>query len=150
MKKRPASRLLVVDPQDRILLFNFKFDKGPLKGQDYWATVGGGIEPGESFEEAARRELLEETGITEPVGEVIHVGRAVFQTPSGEMVDAEEHFFFVTVSDSKIDYSNHTEIETQVMREHCWWTRKELETTSLTVFPENILEILEPYLPRRT
>ncbi|EEA94997.1 NUDIX hydrolase [Pseudovibrio sp. JE062] len=149
MKKRPAARLLVVDPQNRILLFNFKFDKGPLKGQDYWATVGGGIEPGESFEEAARRELLEETGITEPVTEKIHIGRAIFQTPSGETVDAEEHFFLVTVPHSKIDYSNHTELETQVMRSHRWWTREELETTSLTVFPENILEILEPYLPEK-
>lgn len=149
MKKRPAARLLVIDPQDRILLFNFKFDKGALKGQDYWATVGGGVEPGESIEEAARRELLEETGITEPIREKIHFRRAILQIPSGEMVEAEEHYFLVTVSHSKIDYSNHTEFETQVMREHHWWTREELEATSLTVFPENILEILGPYLSER-
>ncbi len=146
MKKRPAARLLVIDPQNRILLFNFKFDKGPLKGQNYWATAGGGIEPGESCEEAARRELLEETGSTESISEKIYFRRATFQIPSGEFVEAEEHYFLVTVSHSKIDYSNHTEMEKQVMREHHWWTREELEATSLTVFPENILEILEPYL----
>jgi len=33
----------------------------PLDG--YWHTVAGGVEQGESSEEAARRELLEETGL---------------------------------------------------------------------------------------
>jgi 8-oxo-dGTP pyrophosphatase MutT (NUDIX family) len=35
----------------------------------YWHTIAGGIEPGESPEEAARRELAEETGLrVETVG----------------------------------------------------------------------------------
>ena len=38
----------------------------PAKGA-YWHTVAGRVEPGESWEEAARRELLEETGLSAPV-----------------------------------------------------------------------------------
>jgi len=37
----------------------------PLDG--YWHTVAGGVEPGESPGEAARRELLEETGLSAPL-----------------------------------------------------------------------------------
>ncbi|KZL20467.1 Dihydroneopterin triphosphate pyrophosphatase [Pseudovibrio axinellae] len=150
MKKRPASRLLVLDPDKRILLFNFTFDTGPLAGCDYWATVGGGLEDGETHEEAARRELLEETGISAPIGEKIHIRTVRFQLPSGEMVEAEEHYFLVASPHSDIDYSRHTELETQVMTRHRWWTREELRLTQKTVFPENILEILEPYLHHGT
>ncbi|SDR23539.1 NUDIX domain-containing protein [Pseudovibrio sp. Tun.PSC04-5.I4] len=146
MKKRPAARLLVLDPKNRVLLFNFKFDTGPLAGRDYWASVGGGLETGETYEEAARRELLEETGIADPIGQRILTRTVTFQMPSGEMVEAEEHYFLVSISHSNIDYSRHTELETQVMRNYRWWTLAELRSTTQTVYPENILEVLEPYL----
>jgi len=54
---------LVVDLSGRILLFRFVHRIGALAGQDYWATPGGGVEDGETFEQAAIRELEEETGI---------------------------------------------------------------------------------------
>ncbi len=41
MRKRPSARLLVLDPQERVLLFRFRFDTGPLAGTAYWATPGG-------------------------------------------------------------------------------------------------------------
>src|SRR5690349_11417300 len=37
----------------------------PLDG--YWHTVAGGVEPGESAEDAARRERAEETGLDAPL-----------------------------------------------------------------------------------
>jgi 8-oxo-dGTP pyrophosphatase MutT (NUDIX family) len=52
-----------------VLLFRFLHKEGALVGQDFWATTGGGVEEGETFEQAAIRELGEETGIrTENVG----------------------------------------------------------------------------------
>lgn len=43
---------------DRILMVRHVHD-----GRDYWTLPGGHIKSGESPEQAARRELLEETGV---------------------------------------------------------------------------------------
>ncbi|MDQ5822609.1 MAG: NUDIX hydrolase [Chloroflexota bacterium] len=51
-----------MDPTGRILLQHR--DSGAPVAPDKWALPGGGIEPGEEPETAARRELLEETGLT--------------------------------------------------------------------------------------
>jgi len=58
--KHRAAGVLFVSPEDKILLMR-------RAGKDHageWALPGGGIEDGESSEEAARRELHEETGHT--------------------------------------------------------------------------------------
>ena len=55
--------MLVLDPTGCLLLFRFVHKHGALAGHAFWATPGGGLEPGETFAEAAIRELKEETGI---------------------------------------------------------------------------------------
>ena len=55
---RPAARVVVMSPRDRVLLVRFELATG-----GFWATPGGGVEGDETREAAARRELREETGI---------------------------------------------------------------------------------------
>ena len=143
MRRRRSSRLLVIDRNDRILLFKFVFQHGPLAGRNYWATPGGGLEPGETFGDAARRELFEETGILrDAVGRYVAEREFVLQLHDGEYVIAEERFFLIRVADQSLSRVHWTPIEIEVMTDSRWWSVEELTTTSETVFPETLITIL--------
>lgn len=143
MRRRPSSRLLVIDRNNRVLLFRFVFKRGPLTGQKYWATPGGGLESGESFADAARRELFEETGILrDAVGREVAEREFVLQLLDGEYVIAEEHFFLVRVANQSLSRDHWTPAEIEVMTDQRWWSVKELTSTSEAVFPETLVEIL--------
>ncbi|MFN8553808.1 MAG: NUDIX domain-containing protein [Candidatus Obscuribacterales bacterium] len=58
MNRRASSRLLVLDPDNRLLLFRYSYSRGCLAGQNYWATPGGALEPGESFERRGKARAL--------------------------------------------------------------------------------------------
>ena len=142
MKSRPSARVLLVNPDNELLLFQFVFEHGPLSGRRYWATPGGGVEDGETFKEAAQRELLEETGITEDVGDEIGQRKAVFQVPSGDYVNADERYFFVRSSSGRINQTGQRSDERAYMKQYLWWSLDELRRTDETIYPENLLDLL--------
>lgn len=144
MRERPSSRLLVLDPSDRILLFKFEHKNGPLAGQSFWATPGGALDPGESYVQAARRELLEETGILiDNPGPEVDQRIVTFQMPDGEMVRADERFFLVRLETAQmLSTERWTNLEHEVMATHHWWSVDELLSTAEQVWPENLPDVL--------
>jgi len=143
MQQRPSSRLLVIDSSQRVLLFRFEHRNGPLAGQIFWANPGGGLEEGESYEDAARRELFEEVGLkVQHPGPQVAQRTASFALPSGEVVEADERYFVVQVGKHVVSDANWTDLERGVMAAYRWWSRSELRSTKEQVWPEDLARIL--------
>jgi 8-oxo-dGTP pyrophosphatase MutT (NUDIX family) len=141
---RPTSRILVFDPLDRLLLLRIEDPRLPVL--KFWITPGGGVEPNESFEEGAHRELWEETGIRVPeLGPCIWTRRRIV-TFEHEQLDLDERFYLVRVETTEISTDNVTELEKVVLTEHRWWTHDELLTTTDILAPRKLAELIRPIL----
>jgi 8-oxo-dGTP pyrophosphatase MutT (NUDIX family) len=129
---------LLLDDQARVLLF--RFDPGDRP--PFWCTPGGAVDPGESYEQAARRELLEETGLDLDCGAEMHQRTVRFTTLDNVKVIADERYFRVRAGACTIDTGRHTELEQRVMREWRWFVQDEITTWHEPIFPEDLTTIL--------
>src|SRR5439155_16343595 len=89
---RPAARVLLIDAEDRVLLFRANVGAG-----DVWITPGGALEPGVTAEQAALRELREETGIASAEFSQCVWTRVHRFTWGGKSYEQREQFFVARV-----------------------------------------------------
>jgi 8-oxo-dGTP pyrophosphatase MutT (NUDIX family) len=140
--ERPAARIVLQDGRGRVLLFRFD----PAGRPPFWCTPGGAVDPGETYEVAARRELLEETGITADPGPQIARKMAEFVTLEGVPVVADERYFRVTIPSGMdpdaIDTGGHTALEREVLRSWRWFTRDDLNPLDEECFPVDLVTLL--------
>ncbi|MHA7818981.1 MAG: NUDIX hydrolase [Erythrobacter sp.] len=136
---RRSARIIVLDAEDRVLMFRFDVAGRP----PFWGTTGGECEAGETYEVAARRELFEETGIDCDCGAQIARTTPEFTTVEGEPVQADERYFVVRVSQTKVDTGGHTPLEQQVMTQHRWFTLAELADWHEAVYPLELADFVK-------
>lgn len=141
---RPAARVLLCDADGRLLMFRAQFD-----GRQFWITPGGGLHQGESFEDAAVRELWEETGLQYP-GNALHCAWVRSHTYEfrGQLIDQQERYYLLQVEGSTpaivSDYWE--EQERNDLLEHRWWSCDEIEASDEVFAPRRLGSLLRQLL----
>ena len=141
---RNTARLVLLNEKDEILLMKIE---STVK-KPFWVTPGGKIEDGESHSDALRRELYEETGITEATfGPCIWHG-GVDINLKGKLTHFDESFYLTRVNmPSQITTDNFEEQEAEVFQGYKWWSLKEIQSSLDEVFiPQSLGSLLEPVL----
>jgi 8-oxo-dGTP pyrophosphatase MutT (NUDIX family) len=139
-----------MDDRLRILLFKFEdavaLDPTRPDLRIYWVTPGGGVDPGETHEQAALRELWEETGIQlAEVGPWIWSRERTFHFPD-ESVLVREQYCLARVSSAEICLTNMLPYERNVYRDHRWWSIAEMEQSAEVFLPPGLPRLLRPLL----
>jgi 8-oxo-dGTP pyrophosphatase MutT (NUDIX family) len=139
---RAGAKVILIDADGSVLLFRGGDPARPEAGT-WWFPPGGGVEPDETIEAAARREVLEETGLVlDELGPAVGHRRVEFPF-DGRIIVSDEVYFVVRVPGGAISTDGWTELERAVVEEHRWWTLDELRATSETVYPEDLLALIE-------
>lgn len=85
--------VLLFDTEGRLLILQRAGEEGSATSQ--WCVPGGHVDPGESFKEAAIRELYEETGF-----DLSHEQGELYEVAEYKNSDCEIHYFMARLTDA--------------------------------------------------
>jgi double-stranded uracil-DNA glycosylase len=137
---RRSSRAVVLDERERVLLYRFVSPGG----SSFWGPPGGGLEAGESWEEAVRRELREEIGLEDAtVGPVLWTREQRFVWH--RVVHQTERYYLVRAEANELTPELGVETE-EGMHEYRWWAPDELQSSEVARWPTRLAELLDDLL----
>ncbi|CAN5868892.1 NUDIX hydrolase [soil metagenome] len=138
---RPSARVILIGPDDRTLLFRGGDPHRPENGT-WWVVPGGGIDQGESPEEAARRELWEETGHVDVSWGGLVAPREVTFTFMEHTFISRESFYLARTTSLEVTSPGFTDLELATVEEHRWCDIAALRGLREPVYPGALPEVL--------
>jgi 8-oxo-dGTP pyrophosphatase MutT (NUDIX family) len=145
--ERDVVRLIVLDVEDRILLFRIREPLYPEEGT-CWELPGGGIDAGETIVSAALRELREETGIdADPsdVGPPTWWRRVTFRHAGVRRLQNEVVVSVrLPIAGPPVDETGQLADEKEIYLGFRWWSVFEIEAATERFYPGTL-----PALVRR-
>ena len=144
-----STRILLFNSANALLFMGAEDKK--LTGADgnkgrFWFLVGGSLEKGETFQAAAKRELTEETGLTDADviwGAEIAEG-VVHLKKNGQPLDIYQRFVVAKTEKDTVHPNNLDEWEQNAVKGLRWFSQKEIQTSKETIYPR----VLKAYLPK--
>ena len=144
MPVRTAARALIVDAEERVLLF-----RGDLPDRDpWWFAPGGALEPGETYAAALVREVMEETALKVDaalLGPPVWVRQSIF-TWLGKPERHVERYFLVRVLSHDVDTSHDEGSASDVVRTFRWWPVDDIPVSTEHFSPVRLGEHLAALL----
>jgi 8-oxo-dGTP pyrophosphatase MutT (NUDIX family) len=137
--------VLLIDEHDQLLLIRVHVPR--TVDRTIWLTPGGGLEPGEAYDVAARRELREETGLEGvTLSPCVWQRRHVFEWDA-EQIEAREQFYVGRVGGTPAVHEA-VPNDTEDMLEFRWWSLEEIQAAADTeIFvPRALPKLLAPIL----
>ena len=144
--RRRSARIVLLDARDRVLLF--RHDDPRLEAGAVWITPGGGVQKRETYLQAARRELWEETGLTVPLGPCVWLRRHTFRI-DGAWYEWWERYFVARVQAPRLSRAHWEPAEAAVIRAARWWTLADLRASTALVAPSRIAALLPDLIAGR-
>jgi 8-oxo-dGTP pyrophosphatase MutT (NUDIX family) len=142
--RRRAARVVLLDSSAQVLLLSAK-DPADARKPPWWEIPGGGIDPNEATADAARRELHEETGITDvEIGPCVWTQHSVFSF-GGFDFDQHEHIHVAwcdTIDVGELRPAGLEALEVLAFGGARWWALDDLLASEERVLPHRLREFL--------
>ena len=150
LTERRSSRVILLDADHRVWMLRIN---DPVRPR--WILPGGGVEEGESREDAARRELWEECAINDvQIGPMVATRKRLTKIdllPTGSgmvkidptMILADEHYFVVHMNAQPPEIVNMHTYETADYTSQGWFSAADIRASHEQVYPIGLADLLD-------